>query len=85
MVLGGGSLLVYIAIVLVVSNNLCRTCGLDLSTCKRYERCLLSRQANVLSVLSLLLEELGIVLDVSGYLRDWFIRHTAAWVPTERT
>ena len=49
----------------------------DLSTCKRYERCLLSRQANVLSVLSLLLEEqaqsLGIVLDVSGYLRDGFI------------
>ena len=49
----------------------------DLSTCKRYERCLLSRQANVLSVLSLLLEEqaqsLGIVLDVSDYLRDGFI------------
>ena len=58
-------------------SKLCRACGLDLSTCKRYERCLLSRQANVLSVLSLLLEEqaqsLGIVLDVSGYLRDGFI------------
>ena len=57
-----------VAIVPFMS-KLCRACGLDLSTCKRYEHCLLSRQANVLSVLSLLLEEQVICHSCLGAYR----------------